>query len=274
MSLSAPSLPMKERFYLGTNWKMFKTNTQSAAWMDGVARLFSGFNPPPGLHLFAMPSHPALSTMRALASRHALPIRIGAQNAHWAPEGEFTGEVSIPMLQDMAIELVMIGHSERREKFGETDEDVNRKTLATLAAGLSALVCIGETKDGKQHDSGDTQLSRQLEGALREVTPDQLPRLLIAYEPVWAIGEQGEPAAPDYVAARHTLIRARLAGRLGAEPAARVPILYGGSVTAGNYLDYALLREVDGLFVGRAAWSPDGFNTLARGLATHLPPHS
>ncbi|EIP96480.1 triosephosphate isomerase [Opitutaceae bacterium TAV1] len=261
---------MKTRFLLGTNWKMFKTNTQAASWVTGVARLFTGFSPPPGLLLFAIPSFPSLVPVRALVSRHRLPLQIGAQNVHWAPEGEFTGEVSIPMLQDIPVDLVEIGHSERRHKFGEMDEDVNRKTLATLAAGLTALVCIGETGAEKRRDSGRALLARQLDAALRGVTPEHLSRLLVAYEPVWAIGEQGEPATPDYAASRHALLRALLAARFGDAAAARVPLLYGGSVNTDNYLDYARLADVDGLFVGRAAWTPEGFVALARGLTEKI----
>lgn len=274
MNTDMPALPCpkKTRFLLGTNWKMYKTNTQTTQWLDDVARLLAGFSPPPGLGLFALPSHPALAPARALVSQHALPLRIGAQNAHWDFEGEYTGEVSIRMLEDIGVDLVMIGHSERRYKFGETGDDINRKTLATLNAGMTALICVGETREGTRLDSGDTELALQLDEALRGVAPGQLPRVLIAYEPVWAIGERGEPAPPDHAAGRHAFLRAQLAARYGAEPAARVPFLYGGSVNTDNYLDYARLREVDGIFVGRAAWTPEGFATLARGIATNIFP--
>jgi triosephosphate isomerase len=212
--------------------------------------------------LFAIPSYTALESACKSADSH---LRIGAQNMCWEDEGQFTGEISPLMLKELGVRIVEIGHSERRHIMGETDEQENAKVLAALKHGFTALLCIGETQAQKEMGVGDEVLSMQLKIGLHGVNPSDLDRVWIAYEPVWAIGVSGIPATPDYAQRRHIRIKSVLEELFGAQ-ADKVPVLYGGSVNLGNCLNFAELPEVDGLFVGRAAWQAERFNELIRAV--------
>ena len=175
---------------------------------------------------------------------------------------EATGEISARILADIPVDLVEIGHSERRQKFGETDGDVNRKARAAIAQNLPVLICIGESRSDKQQGIGVQVLARQTQAALAGIPRSHLGKVMLAYEPTWAIGVAGEPADPSYVNDQHTGIRKILGDMYSPELAANIPLLYGGSVNSDNFASYAEVENVDGLFVGRAAWEPKSFMRL------------
>jgi triosephosphate isomerase (TIM) len=225
------------------NWKMFKTRAEAAPF-------FAAFEPPDGVEVVVCPPYPSLAD--AVASG----LTTYAQNVHWSPEGAFTGEVSAPMLLDLGVQGALVGHSERRQYFGETDETVARRASAALAAGLNVIACIGESEE--ERDSGQTELvlRLQVESVRDAVGPHE--RLVVAYEPVWAIGT-GKNATPDDAAQVHELIRFALSRR-GVKD--RIPILYGGSVNTGNVLSLLERPELDGVLVGGASLDPDAWAEL------------
>ena len=214
-------------------------------------------------YLFVIPSFTSLQLVRDAVSEAGLPLKVGAQNVHWEDGVEATGEISARMLADIPVDLVEIGHSERRQKFGETDADVNRKTRAVLACGLTALVCIGENSRQKEQGKGAETLETQMRAGLEGISRQELPKVMLAYEPTWAIGAAGLPADPSYVQEQHTVLSESFLGSLhSAEIAADVPLLYGGSVNRQNFRSDGEIADVNGLFVGRAAWEPKSFMEL------------
>ncbi|SHI29181.1 triose-phosphate isomerase [Wenxinia saemankumensis] len=247
--------------WIGTSWKMNKLLAEA----EGYAAALRDAPAPPGITRFVVPPFTCLRQVRAALD--GTDIRVGAQNMHWDDAGAWTGEISAPMLVDCGADLVELGHSERRAHFGETDETVALKVEAALRHGLVPLVCIGETAAERTAGRADDVLAGQVEAALSRIrgTPPET-RLLFAYEPVWAIGTAGTPASPDYVAARHGAIADRVHGLLGRS----VPCLYGGSVTAENCAGLVRLPGVDGLFIGRAALSPEGYLDIVSRCATAL----
>jgi triosephosphate isomerase len=233
------------------NWKMNHGPGAARAFMR---RFLTLTNPTPERRLWFFP--PAVSIGAVSEAATARPdISVGAQNVHWEPKGAFTGEVSIPMVLEAGARLVLIGHSERRHLFGETDDQVARKTVAARKAGLQPLVCLGETLAEREGGRTEHVLLRQLEPLLERVPAADWAGLVIAYEPVWAIGT-GRNASPDDAAQVHELIRFTV-GRRGVP--GRVPILYGGSVNAGNVLALLARPELDGVLVGGASLEPDGW---------------
>jgi triosephosphate isomerase len=240
---------------VGTSWKMNKTLAEAAAFVDELAAA----PVPPGLQAFVLPAHTALASVRARLPLDS-PVLLGAQNAHWGPEGAGTGEVSMRMVRDAGATLVEMGHSERRESFGETDETVALKAEAALAHDLVPLVCVGEP--AAVRDAGDELdfVTAQVRAALSRLAPADVGRVLVAYEPVWAIGEAGRPATVEQIApvmARVAEVAAALSGGAGLRA-----LLYGGGVDAGNAADLLGDPHTDGLFVGRAGWEPGGFRAL------------
>jgi triosephosphate isomerase (TIM) len=185
-------------------------------------------------------------------------VRVGAQNVHWEPKGAFTGEVAISMVMEAGARVALVGHSERRQLFGETDEQVARKTVTTLAAGLTPLVCVGETSAERESGRTESVIQRQVEAVLARVAPSDWARVVLAYEPVWAIGT-GKNATPDDAAQVHELIRFQLAQR---GVTIRVPILYGGSVSPANVLSLLARPELAGVLVGGASLDPDRWAEL------------
>lgn len=211
--------------------------------------------------LFACPPYTSL-TMAASVTR-GTAMWIGAQNMHWAPSGAYTGEISPVMLKAIGVDVVMLGHAERRRQFGESNRQIRMKVRAAAEHGLRIVLCVGETIEERDNDVGPETVSRQLKVGLRDLPPASLSRLLVAYEPVWSIGEGGTPASPQEVAAMIQHARGVLEHMFG--PAGRsVPILYGGSVDQENCGEFAALPDVDGLFVGRAAWTVEGFLGVLR----------
>lgn len=235
--------------FVGTSWKMNKTTSEARAFADHLRR-YGRWGP--NVQPFVIPAFTAIATTRdALGPDSA--VWVGAQNAHWAANGPYTGEVSMAMVRDAGANLVELGHSERRELFNESDATVALKVRAALSADLVPLVCVGESRDVRLGGGAVAHLVDQLRVALSRVPEDLWNRVLVAYEPIWSIGEVGHAASVDVVAEAAEAIRARFP-LLG--------LLYGGSITTANAADYLAVAELDGLFIGRSAWDPSGFTEL------------
>jgi triosephosphate isomerase len=188
---------------------------------------------------------------------------LAAQTVHWEPKGAFTGEISIPMLEEVGCGMVIIGHSERRQYYGETDQTVNRRIHAVLKSSLQAIVCIGETLSEREAGQVHSVISRQLEGGLNGLTHQTLLRIILAYEPVWAIGT-GRTASPETAQEVHVAIRDWLSQQFGSETAQQVRILYGGSVKPDNIADLMRKPDIDGALVGGACLEADSFLRIVR----------
>ena len=249
------------KFHLGTNWKMSKTNSQARQFVTELLPQLREQDLSKH-YLFVIPSFTAVPLVHDMVRKAGLPLNVGAQNLHWEDGVEATGEISARILADIPVDLVEIGHSERRQKFRETDTEINRKVRAAIAHDLPALLCIGETRSDKERGVGLQMLESQIRTGLAGIGLNELLKIKIAYEPVWAIGVAGEPADPVYVGEQHTGIRQVLEGMFSSEIAGGIPLLYGGSVNADNFCSYAQADDVDGLFVGRAAWEPTSFLRL------------
>jgi len=245
--------------YVGTNLKLHQTPDESAAFVAGISVRTATAAREHGVQRFIIPPYTSLPT--AVAAARDTGVWIGAQNVHWAPDGAFTGEISVRMLQAVGVDLILIGHAERRGLFHETDEEINQKVIAATAAGFRVLLCVGETAAEKQFGVGPESVVRQLKIALHALPPEHLSQILIGYEPVWSIGPGGTPAQPDDVAAIAAEIRATLHFTFG-DPGFDIPILYGGSVSPANCATFTNLPVIDGVFVGRAAWTVDGFTDI------------
>ena len=238
------------------NWKMHHGPAATREFFHDFSPELS--DPPPILVIFP----PAISLSAALEARRGRPeVALGIQNIHWEPKGAFTGEHSARMAVAAGAQYALIGHSERRHVFGETDDEVCKKVAAALGEGLTPVVCVGETLEERQAGRVDEVILRQLNAALAGL-PDGAPRFFLAYEPVWAIGT-GETATPDDAAAAHTALRGRLNAALGPERAAEVPILYGGSVKPSNVGELLAASDVDGVLVGGASLDAPSFSAIA-----------
>jgi triosephosphate isomerase len=241
--------------WIGTSWKMHKTLDQARAFASGLPQ-----TGPAGIQRFVIPPFTAVREVKAMLS--ATTVKVGAQNMHWDDQGAWTGEISPLMLKDCGLDMVELGHSERRAHFGETDETVGLKVAAAVRHGLTPLICIGETLDERQSGRARDVLALQVRGALARLTPDQRgAEILFAYEPVWAIGVNGIPASADYADARQAEIIAVAGDVLGR----KIPCLYGGSVNPDNCAELISCPHIDGLFIGRSAWAVEGYlDILAR----------
>ncbi len=244
-------------FWIGTSWKMNKTLAEALAFAEALAAYVPDLDE--RIQPFVIPSFTAVREVkRALAGTR---VKVGAQNMHWADAGAWTGEISAPMLTDCGLDLVELGHSERRAHFGETDRTVGLKTEAAVRHGLVPLICVGETLEERESGRADAVLVAQTEAALQVLEATLRPApILFAYEPVWAIGEKGIPATSDYADRQQALIKRAAAAILPSEP----PVLYGGSVNPGNAAELIACRHIDGLFIGRAAWDPRGYIDILR----------
>ena len=238
---------------LAANWKMHKTVPEAAAFVAAFAPRVAGVTDADAVIA------PPFTALAAVADAcRGTRVGVAGQNLHWASEGAFTGEISAGMLTGAGASHVILGHSERRQLFGEDDAVIARKTRAAVDAGLTPIVCVGETLD--QREAGETLavLGRQIEGSLAGVTPAELAALVVAYEPVWAIGT-GRTATPEQAQDAHAHIRRRLAEMGGAEAAQRCRLLYGGSVKPANAEAIAGQTDVDGALVGGASLDPGSF---------------
>ncbi|MBB3978197.1 triosephosphate isomerase [Rhizobium azooxidifex] len=251
------------QFWIGTSWKMNKTLAEARLFAEGL-RAADGARDP-RIQRFVIPPFTAVREVKAMLADTS--VKVGAQNMHWADQGAWTGEVSPVMLKDCNLDIVELGHSERREHFGETDETVGLKTEAAVRHGLIPLICIGETLEERESGRAAEVLARQVRGALSKLSPAQkAAEILLAYEPVWAIGEKGIPATSDYADTRHAEIIAVAEQVLGR----RIPCLYGGSVNPGNCEELIACPHIDGLFIGRSAWNVEGYLDILGKCAAKL----
>lgn len=241
--------------WIGTSWKMTKTLDEARAF----ARSLAEARVPEGVQPFVLPAHTSLAVVRACLPERS-SVLLGVQNAHWAREGAGTGEISMRMAADAGARLVEMGHSERREQFGETDESVSLKARAALDAGLVPLVCVGEPAAVREAGHAEEFVTGQVRAALSRLRPDEVAGTIVAYEPVWAIGEAGRPATLAEVSPVMAAL-ARESERAGAGRGCRV-LLYGGSVDTENAAGFLEEPHTAGLFVGRAAWTFEGFQAL------------
>ncbi len=248
---------MPRRPFVAANWKMHKTVAEA---VDYAGELVPRVRDAAGVDIVLAPPFPALPALvDALAGPGAGGrIAVAAQNVHAETQGAFTGEVSLPMLRACGVTAAIIGHSERRRLFGETDAGVNAKARAAAAAGLTPIVCVGEALEEREADRTFDVLDRQIEAGLAGLSPEQAGAAVVAYEPVWAIGT-GRVATPDQADAAHRRIRTRLATHFGRDAAAACRVIYGGSVKPGNAGTLMAQPDVDGALVGGAGLDPAAF---------------
>ena len=245
------------------NWKMNTDIQSGVALASAIASRASGVN---GVQIVLGPPFVSLGAVRDAVSESN--IAIAAQNMHANDNGAFTGEIAPPMLVGLC-EYVIIGHSERRQFFGETDESVGRKAAAALRHGLRPIVCVGETLDERESGRAAEVIRRQVVGALAEIEPEAaMGRIAVAYEPVWAIGT-GRAATPEIAdQVMSGAINSTIAASLGSEVASSTPLLYGGSVNAGNAADFAAVDSINGALVGGASLDADSFLAVVAAFAS------
>jgi triosephosphate isomerase len=244
------------------NWKMNANHLESIQMVQKLSYRLE-VEDYERVEIVVAPPFTSLRSIQVVVEQDRIPIALGAQNVHWADSGAFTGEISPPMLAKLAVKHVVVGHSERREHFGETDEVVNKKAKAVIEAGMAAIVCVGETLDQREAGEAEPVVSAQLKGALRGLSLAEGSRLAIAYEPVWAIGS-GRTALPDDAGLIAGLIREQLGETLDSEVGEQVRILYGGSVNPVNIKDFMAKTNIDGALVGGASLDPDQFAAIVR----------
>jgi triosephosphate isomerase (TIM) len=248
----------KRRRVIAGNWKMYKNQMETRAFFTKFKSLVAGVT---DCDIIVAPPFTNIAT--AMKSTKGTEISISAQDVFWEKEGAFTGEISAGMLVEAGCTHTIIGHSERRQFFGETNETVFKKTKAALAAGLIPIVCIGEMLADREAGRTEAIIQEQFLGSVGALTPEEFSRILIAYEPVWAIGT-GRTATPEIAAAVHQFIRQCVASRFSASHASAVRILYGGSVKPDNIKGLMAQEELDGALVGGASLDPKSFASLVK----------
>lgn len=261
---------MGKKLYFGSNLKMYKNIQDTVKYLQDLVTYTKDISRDE-IELFILPSFTTLESSVQKTDRSF--VRLGAQNMCWEEEGQFTGEISPLMLQELGLDLVMIGHSERRHVFGEQDPEENRKVKAALAHGFTPLLCIGETAEEKNYGISPEVLRTQLKVGFHGVSPSDAARVWVAYEPVWSIGVNGTPASADYAEEMHKVIKACLLEIFG-DAGADIPVLYGGSVNPQNACELIVQPSIDGLFTGRAAWQADKFDKLIRDAMAAIRQHS
>ena len=250
-------------FWIGTSWKMNKTLAEALVFANALKSFAPQIDP--RLQPFVIPPFTAVREVKATLDETR--VKVGAQNMHWAESGAWTGEISPLMLRDCGLDLVELGHSERREHFGETNETVGRKAAAAVRHGLIPLICVGETLSERESGRADEVLTQEVRGALQFLNEaEKSAPVLFAYEPVWAIGERGVPASSSYADQQHALIKRVAAALLPAAP----KVLYGGSVNPQNCAELIAQPNIDGLFIGRSAWLAEGYIDILERCAAAL----
>jgi triosephosphate isomerase len=251
---------MSRRPIIAGNWKMFKTVAETRAFFNEFLPLVSGVS---HCDIVVAPTFTSLDTAAsAVAGSH---IAVSAQDVYWEKEGAFTGEISVSMLLDAGCAYTIIGHSERRQFFGETDETVNRKVRAALAGRLQPIVCVGETLAERDGGKAVEVVRRQVRNGLAQLTESDLSPIIVAYEPVWAIGT-GRTATPETAAEMHGEIRKTIGEIWGGPVAAATRILYGGSVKPNNIQELMRREDIDGALVGGASLDPASFAAIVKYL--------
>jgi triosephosphate isomerase len=238
------------------NWKMYKTQAEALAYFSALAPLVQGC-----VHCDIIVAPPFTALAAAVEAVKGTAISIAAQDMHGEPEGAFTGEVSAAMLMEAGCRAVIIAHSERRQFFGETDESANKKVKAALAAGLTPILCVGELLAEREGGKTEEVLERQFSGGVAALTGAEFSRIILAYEPVWAIGT-GRTATPEMAAEVHRFLRRQAAANFTPERAAGLRILYGGSVKPDNIKGLMGQVEIDGALVGGASLNAEAFASI------------
>jgi triosephosphate isomerase (TIM) len=247
---------MSRKALIAANWKMYKTLAEAKAFVEAFLPLVAGHTRD---EIALFPSPVLLPTVTAACN--ASNVAVGCQNMHFAEEGAYTGETSVGQLKAVGATHTLIGHSERRQYFGETDEIVNKKLHTALKHGVVPVVCIGEVLAEREAGQTEAVLKTQVTGAFAGITAEAAGPIVIAYEPVWAIGT-GKTATPEMAVEAHKIIRAEVAKLLGAEVAAAMRILYGGSVKPDNATALIGEEEIDGALVGGASLKPESFAAI------------
>jgi triosephosphate isomerase len=246
---------MRKRVLAG-NWKMYKTAAETSAFFQAFAPLVASAS-----HAEIVICPPFVNLPAAVEAAAGTAIDVGGQDLFWLREGAYTGEISAPMLAAIGCRWVIVGHSERRQYFHETDETVLKKTQAALEVGLTPIVCVGERLEEREAGATETVLRTQCAGGIAGLTPEQFARIVIAYEPVWAIGT-GKTATPEIAAHAHRVLRGEMAGHFGDAAAETCRVLYGGSVKPDNIRALMEQEEIDGALVGGASLDPASFAAI------------
>ena len=246
------------KILIAANWKMYKTPTETQSFLHTFLPLVKDQTQQ---EIVICP--PAVDLPTAVHAVKGTEVLVGAQNMHFAEEGAFTGEISASMLVSVGVSHVIIGHSERRQYFGESDDDVNRKLLAALKHHLVPIVCIGENEEQRERGLTEEVVCRQISRAIRQIEATKLRPMVIAYEPIWAIGT-GKTATPAIAAEAHLIIRGEVARLVGRPLADALRILYGGSVKPENASALLSQPEIDGALVGGASLDPHSFNAIVK----------
>jgi triosephosphate isomerase len=249
---------MSRKVIIAGNWKMNKTAAEGKALVEELKPLVAGLD---NVEIGVAPTFTSLAAVVEAAK--GSNIKVGAQNVHWAENGAFTGEISAEMLKEVGVDFVIVGHSERRQYFGETDETVNLRTKAALAAGLDVIVCIGELLEEREGGKTEEILETQLKGGLAGLTAEDMAKIVIAYEPVWAIGT-GKTATPEMAEETQAFCRKVIADIFGAGVAEAVRIQYGGSMKAENSQELVAQADIDGGLIGGASLKADSFAALIK----------
>ena len=247
---------MARKIFIAGNWKMNKTAAETAELASALKASLAQFAGK--CEIAVCPTFTSLAT--AVEILKGSNVKVGAQNIHWADNGAYTGEISGAMLKEIGVEYVIIGHSERRQYFGETDETVNQRIKAALKYGLKPIVCIGETLAEREGGVTNTVLEKQIRGAFADITTADMDAITIAYEPVWAIGT-GKTATPDVAQETHAFIRSVLTALYG-DKAQDIVVQYGGSMKAENSGALVSKQDIDGGLIGGAALKADSFTAL------------
>jgi triosephosphate isomerase (TIM) len=250
------STPKRRRVIAG-NWKMYKTQTDTRAFFDTLKPLVSGVN---DCDIVIAP--PFIDIPTAVESAKGTHIGVSAQDVYWEKEGAFTGQISTEMLVEAGCRYVIVGHSERRQLFGDTNETVLKKAKAALAAKLTPIVCLGEMLADREAGHTEKVIEAQFQGSVGALTPEEFSRILVAYEPVWAIGT-GRTATPEIASAVHAFIR-KCAAKFSGKHASELRILYGGSVKPDNIKGLMAQEELDGALVGGASLDAKSFASLVK----------
>ena len=247
----------KRKAIIAGNWKMNKTPKEAKELLNAITPLVKDA----GCEVIACVPYVDLAT--ALEATEGTNVKIGAENCHWAESGAFTGEISTGMLKEMGVEYVVLGHSERRQYFGETDETVNKKVKAALRNDLKPIVCVGETLEQREAGKTEEVITKQVELALAGLTEEQVKNTIIAYEPIWAIGT-GKTATKEDANATIMQIRKKLAEIYGQNEAEGVIIQYGGSVKSSNAKELFEMSDIDGGLVGGASLKAEEFSKIVK----------
>ena len=247
---------MSRKVIIAGNWKMNKTAAEGRELVEGLKKGIAGLE---AAEIVVCPPFTTIGSVVEAAEGSA--IGVGAQNIHWAASGAFTGEISADMLKTSGVKYVIIGHSERRQYFGETNATVNSRLKAALAAGLIPIVCVGELLEERESGKTEAVLAEQVRVGFADIDAKDAEKIVVAYEPVWAIGT-GKTATPEIAQATHAFIRSEVARIFGENVADDMVIQYGGSMNAANAANLVACPDIDGGLIGGAALKPDTFSQL------------